>query len=188
MISQITCEKSVFLSAASPLLSGFVCILCPSSLPVPVIQAFIWLIKCITLSAVPDVIRFSIFPHCTLRTEGWGLLLKTQWRQCGLESWEEVTGVWEGQSCGQQAEPGCLPPSLHEVGKTWRCQGSKWAFKRLHALDEAYMYLQQTAYQWQRVLATISRVKHSKFWRSVSYPIFPLFVGLLVCFKFRTYS
>lgn len=73
-ISQIKCEKSVFLSAApTPILSGIVCPLCPSPLPVPVIQAFIWLIKRITLSAVLDVIKFSIFPLYSLKTGGWGL-------------------------------------------------------------------------------------------------------------------
>lgn len=145
MISQIKCEKSVFLSAASPLLSGFVCVPCPSPLPVPVIQAFIWLIKRITLSEMPDVIRFRIFPHCTLRTEGWGLLLKTQCRQCGLASWEKVKSFWETQSCGLGSQTWSSACSML-AGRTSRCQGSRWAFKWLHPLDKAYIHLEQAAF------------------------------------------
>lgn len=94
------------MSPQHPLLSGFVCLLCPCPLPVPVIQTFTRLIKCLTLSAVPDIIKFRIFPLHTLRTEGWGLLLKSQWRQNGLVRLEKVSGFSEGQ-----AEPG-PPPRL----------------------------------------------------------------------------
>lgn len=88
-----------FALCSTPILSGIVCTLCPSPLPVPVIQAFIWLIKRITLSAVPDVIKFSIFPSLYFKDRGMGpLSLRTQWRQRGLASWEKWAASWRGRA------------------------------------------------------------------------------------------
>lgn len=78
-----------------------------------------------------------MFPPCTLRTGGWGLLLKTQWKQNGLASRENVSGFRKRQlsppapaACGPGRAPGCQGPGGLRVP---------------HPLEKAYGYFEQVA-------------------------------------------